>query len=66
MLPDALSVKVVVAILQLPESPKGVDTNAVAKTWRRVWGDGKFFVDQDDVFFWKIFILAAKIPDDLF
>jgi len=24
---------------------------AVAETWHRVWGDGKFFADHDDVFF---------------
>jgi len=39
---------------------------AVAETWRQVWGDGKFFADQDEFFFVKISILAAKISDDLF
>ena len=32
---------------------------AVAETWRRVWGDGKFFADQDD-FFLKNFHFTGK------
>ena len=47
--------------------------NAVAETWRRVWGDGKFSRGgprlMNYVFFWKnlkISIFTVKISDDLF
>ena len=37
-----------------------IAVGAVAETWRRVWGDGKFFRGP------RCRILAAKISDDLF
>src|SRR6218665_343205 len=42
--------------------------HAVAETWRRVWGDGKFFRGPrflKGVFSEKISIFTAKISDDL-
>ena len=45
------------------------NTWPVVETWRRVWGDGKFFGGpkiSEWLFGWKISIFAAKIFDDLF
>src|SRR6218665_3846949 len=42
----------------------------VAETWRRVWGDGNFFLRTQDIrmtfFGGRISIFAAKISDDFF